>query len=176
MRPLLASLFSYSLIGLALFACATTSSKPAAKPYDQCICGPTLSTDGQARCAIWGESKNPAQAIKVWESDTRPNCEAHDCSQLFSKFCQKIQMSAVPKPQAEAPSTACFCDAVLLENDKGQVQLHCAAWAEGSKNLIEYYSLDDCSPSRCGEAPFTRASKLCNNGFKSFYPPLLNRR
>ena len=157
-------------------SCATTAAKPAGKTYENCLCGPTLDLEGKPFCAIWGEPKNPSQAVKVWESDARPNCEPTDCSQLFSKFCQKIQMSGITKPSLPPPSPTCFCDAILLENEKGAVQLHCAAWAENSKNLIEYYALNDCSPQRCRDAPFNKAAKICNNSFKPFYSPLLNRR
>ncbi len=169
------SLFFVLTLGFAT-SCATTPAKPAGKPYENCLCGPTLDLEGKPFCAIWGEAKNPSQALKVWESDPRANCEANDCSQLFSKFCQKIQMSGLTQPNLPPPSPTCYCDAVLLENDKGAVQLYCAAWAENSKNLIEYYALDDCSPQRCRDAPFNKSAKICSNSFKPFYSPLLNRR
>ncbi|HYX35334.1 MAG TPA: hypothetical protein VE954_19735 [Oligoflexus sp.] len=164
-----------ALLAVLLSSCATPTQK-SGKPYDFCICGPTISAAGQPHCAVWGDNKNAAPNVKVWASEPRPSCEPTDCSQLFSPVCQKIQMSGLGRPTPPAPTNSCFCDAVLLENDKGQVQLACAAWAEGSKNLIEYYNLEDCSPQRCGEAPFVLAPKVCSNTFKAFYPPLLNKR
>ena len=166
-----------TLLALVLPGCVSTPpAAPAAKPYDACICGPTISAEGKPYCAIWGDNKNPAQANAVWVSEARENCEPSDCSQLFSRFCQKIQMSGVPRPSPQEPAESCYCDAILLENDQGQVQLNCAAWAENGKNLIEYYPLDDCSPQRCGQEPFALAPKACGNSFKSFYAPLMNHR
>jgi hypothetical protein len=162
------------LLALTFMSCATSGGK--SKPYDFCICGPTVDTEGQAHCAIWGENKNAAQGTKVWASEARKTCEPKDCSELFSGSCQRIQMSGLSRPTLPQAADSCYCDAILMENDKGQVQLYCAAWTDGGKNLIEYYSLDDCSPQRCGQAPFVLAPKLCKNGFKAFYPPLMNRR
>jgi hypothetical protein len=165
------------LLSFLSISCATSSSQTTSgKPYDFCICGPTIDAEGKPYCAIWGENKNPALASKTFASDARASCEPNDCSQLFSKFCQKIQMSGVAKPTPQAAVGSCYCDVVLVENDKGQVTLNCAAWAEGGKNLIEYYNLDDCSPTRCGDAPFNLAPKVCNNSFRNFYAPLLNKR
>lgn len=163
-----------AFFALLLVSCATTSQQP--KPYDFCICGPTFTAEGKAHCAIWGDNKNPAQNAKVWVSEPRPSCEPKDCSELFSGHCEKIQMSGLSLPVPQAPVESCFCDAVLLENDRGQVTVTCAAWAENGKNLIEYYALEDCSPQRCAEPPFSVAPKLCNNSFKPFYVPLLNKR
>jgi len=167
--------FIATLLAFLLVSCTTTSQK-SGKPYDFCICGPTMDVTGQPQCAIWGDNKNTAQNTKAWASEARQTCEPADCSQLFSGLCQRIQMSGLGRPTATAAADSCYCDAVLLENDKGQVQLHCAAWADNSKNLIEYYSLEDCSPQRCNQAPFVLAPKLCKGGFKAFYPPLLNKR
>jgi hypothetical protein len=166
--------FIPALLIFALVSCTTTSKK-SGKSYDFCLCGPTLSAAGEPQCAIWGENKNPAQGTKVWASQPRATCEPTDCSQLFSGFCEKIQMSGISRPTPPAATESCYCDAVLLENDKGQVQLYCAAWAEAGKNLLEYYALDDCPPERCGQEPFALAPQLCRNGFKAFYPPLLNK-
>lgn len=167
--------FIPSLFVFALISCASTGEK-SGKPHDFCLCGPTINAAGEPQCAIWEDTKNSAQGTKVWASQGRSSCEPADCSQLFSGLCQKIQMAATPRPQPPAPSSSCYCDNILMENDKGQVQLYCAAWTEGAKNLIEYYTLDDCSPQRCGQAPFVLAGKACGNGFKAFYPPLLNKR
>ncbi len=167
--------FIPALFVFALVSCATTSQK-SGKPYDFCLCGPTINAEGEAQCAIWDDNKNAGQSTKVWASESRPNCEPTDCSQLFSGLCQKIQMSGLSRPIPQPASNACFCDSLLMENDKGQVQLYCAAWAENGKNLIEYYNLEDCSPQRCGQAPFVMAPRVCNNAFKAFYPPLLNKR
>jgi hypothetical protein len=164
-----------TLFVFALFSCATTGQK-SGKPYDFCLCGPTINAAGEPQCAIWDDNKNVGQSTKVWASEARPSCEPADCSQLFSGLCQKIQMSGVARPTPPPAASSCYCDAVLMENEKGQVQLYCAAWADSSKNLIEYYSLEDCSPQRCGQAPFVLAPKVCNNTFKPFYSPLMNKR
>lgn len=168
--------FIFALFLPVFIGCTTMGPKPAGKPYDFCLCGPTIDADGKPYCAVWGEGKNPSQANKAFAGESSSSCEPNDCSQFFSKFCQKIQMAGVQKPVPAVPSPSCYCDAVLLENDKGQVQHYCGAWSDEGKNLIEYYALDDCSPQRCLEAPFNLAPKVCNRNFKAFYSPLLNRR
>ena len=134
-----------------------------------------MDANRQVQCAIWGEPKNPNQAHSVWQSESRSSCEAKDCSQLFSKFCQKIQMWPYPDLSLaeDSPIQDCYCDQLLFENEKGQVQLLCAAWFESSKNVIEYYSLEECNPTRCLAAPFHRAAVYCSKRFKNFYPALL---
>ncbi|MCX6131721.1 MAG: hypothetical protein NTX25_22005 [Proteobacteria bacterium] len=173
-------LFRYSQLLLCQFlwlACASQPSpKVNEKPYENCICGPTYDANGNAQCAIWNEGKNSGKATKVWQSQAQNSCEPKDCSLLFSKFCQKIQMWPHPlQTQTTVQDNQnCYCDQLLIENEKGQIQLQCAAWVEGAKQLLEYYSLEDCSPTRCQNPPFQRSAKICGARFKAFYPPLLN--
>ncbi|WP_141732453.1 hypothetical protein [Oligoflexus tunisiensis] len=167
--------FFPALLVFALISCATSSQK-SGKPYDFCLCGPTINAEAEPLCAIWGENSNPSEGTRVWASERRPTCKPADCGQLFSGLCEKIQMSGISLPTPPAATEACYCDAILMENDKGQVQHYCAAWAEGGKNLLEYYALDECTPQHCGQAPFVLAPKLCKNGFKPFYSPLMNKR
>lgn len=166
-----------SLLGIWLAtSCVSTDEKPelkaGQKPYDTCVCGPLQNSSAEPYCAIW--SKTPAaldRPQKALEGRPGSSCEPADCSRLFSSFCQKIEM-APPKPQAtgaNVPISSCYCDAILIENEKGQVHTLCAAWTEGASHLIEYYGLDDCPATRCGEPPFHRAPAVCKGNFKPFY-------
>jgi hypothetical protein len=42
--------------------------------------------------------------------------------------------------------------------------------------VMEYYTVENCGPQRCAEAPFVKAPRLCKQGFRSFYKPLQNKR
>ncbi len=167
---LLRYVFACSIIAsLFPIACVSVDKTSSEKPYDFCFCGPAENAEGQAFCAIWGEGRDPQQAQKVWQSVQKDQCEPEHCSQYFSKYCKKMQMSGLKITGPRREPQTCFCDSVLMENDKGQVQMYCGAWAENDKYLIEYYSLDSCSPNRCQTAPFYKAAKICRNGFKAFY-------
>ncbi len=153
-----------------MLACVTPAENPRKeKPFDFCYCGQAEDSQGVGYCAIWGESNDPGQPQKVWESIKQEQCEPQHCSQFFSKFCKKMQMSALNITGPRTEPQACYCDALLIENDKGQVQMFCGAWADNDKFLIEYYALDSCPPQRCQTAPFYKAAKICKNGFKPFY-------
>jgi|GEM_PF-2596097 hypothetical protein len=171
------SLLISLLFGLA--SCATTPAPQAQKPYEQCICGPVQNAEGKNFCAIWGATLRSDSPQAVHQGRESPTCLPRDCSQFFSAFCQKIQM-APPRPastrQAQSPGQPCYCDQTLIENDKGQVQLVCAAWRDGDRNLLEYYSVDSCTPQRCASAPFQHAARQCPGGFRSFYVPFQNKR
>lgn len=159
-------------------ACTHTPPVPAQKPYDQCICGPLTDVEQKPFCAIWGSKRRLDAPEPVYQAEPGQSCTPQDCSRFFSRFCKAIQMA--PPAPTKAVTTAplpksCYCDQVLIENDKGQAQALCAAWAEGGTHLIEYYALSDCSPERCRAAPFYRAKALCRDNFQSFYPPLPRR-
>ena len=167
----LSHILLFVLMGV-LPACATTTepvstTKSGKKAYDSCVCGPLLSPEGESHCAIWERSA----ATKILKGEPLATCNPADCSRLFSPFCQKIEMAAQKSPPPLPPEVAqgCYCDLVLHENERGQVKTLCAAWAEGGANLIEYYPLEECPPTRCREAPFRIAKTVCKEVFRPFY-------
>lgn len=169
-------LFLSSLLGMR---CASTPSPPAAKAFDFCLCGSAFTEQGELSCAIWGEANQNSGKTgqKTWKNVASPSCGPQECGKFFTPYCQKIQMANLTAKAAPAPSTApCYCDAVLMENDRGQTQLLCAAWLESSPELLEYHTLEDCSANRCAQAPFVLAPKVCAGGFRSFYLPSQNRK
>ncbi|MBC7662077.1 MAG: hypothetical protein H7249_20470 [Chitinophagaceae bacterium] len=108
----------------------------------------------------------------AFASKEQASCSADDCSKNFSSVCERMQMWAYPGQEYPKPSpTPCTCDASLVENDKGQITLVCAAWMNDSKNLLEYYVTKDCNITTCGKEPFQIAPKLCPEGFRAHYLP-----
>ncbi len=162
------ALFVALLTLLCLTQCATPP-KPK-KPNEQCICGPLQDLDQKPFCAIWAPASRTDKPQPALKAIAQASCLPTDCSRLFSDSCEKMQMA--PAPVASAPGNmnqSCFCDSLLIENDKGQVQNYCAAWAEGASHVLEYYSVETCTPQRCAEAPFVKAPKVCKQGFRAFY-------
>jgi hypothetical protein len=167
---------SFSLLGAALSflfltACFHTSTTLIPKkPHDFCFCGSMTDLDNKTYCAVWGERKRFDTPHKAFAAQAQATCTAADCSKLFSSQCAAMQMSAQPPVEFPKPvAEACFCDSSLIENDIGQITLVCAAWIDGSKELLEYYATKECKVDTCKSAPFVNAPKICPAGFKSFY-------
>lgn len=154
----------------ALLSCTTTSKVGSKKPHDFCYCGPMTDADNKLYCAVWGERKRFDTPHKAFAARAQSSCSPQDCSKLFSSQCAAMQMSAQAPTSFPKPTTeACYCDSSLIENDKGQITLVCAAWMEGQTQLLEYYATKDCKPDACKSSPFQIAPKLCPAGFKPFY-------
>ncbi len=182
MLGILRLLLSLLVVLVTVFGCTHTSSSAppsAEKPYENCICGPLSNTDQEPFCAIWGREKRLDGPQPVYQAEAGSSCLPQDCGRFFSRYCKAIQM-APPLPKvapvaAALPPKTCYCDQVLIENEKGQALSLCAAWAEGGTHLIEYYALDSCAPTRCKETPFYKAKAICGDNFQSFYTPLPQR-
>lgn len=129
-------------------------------------------TDNKNYCGIWADRKRLDvlhNALKTVEQNT---CTPEDCSKNFSDSCERMQMWAYPAVDYPKPAaTPCYCDANLIENDRGQIILVCAAWQQDSDKLLEYYVTKECKPETCGQAPFQIAGKLCPAGFRGHYLP-----
>lgn len=164
------ALFLFALLLLGQ-ACAT-DPKTLKKPYEFCYCGAMKDTDNKNYCGIWADRKRLDvlhNALKTVEQNT---CTPEDCSKNFSDSCERMQMWAYPAVDYPKPAaTPCYCDANLIENDRGQIVLVCAAWQQDSDKLLEYYVTKECKPETCGQAPFQIAGKLCPAGFRGHYLP-----
>ncbi len=170
-RPIILSL-TFLFSGLFFLACSTTSSGPPKKPYEFCYCGALKGPDNRQYCGIWADRKRLDLPHNALANAEQNSCTPQDCSKLFSAKCESMQMWAYPAEDYPKPSpTPCYCDASLVENDKGQITLVCAAWMQDSKNLLEYYVTKECNTTTCTTAPFQVASKLCPAGFRSHYLP-----
>lgn len=171
------SLFSSSLLGRVLYLClfvlvsCTHDPKEAKKkPHDFCFCGPMTDSDNKLYCAVWGDRKRLDTPHKAFAAKAQETCTPQDCSKLFSSKCAAMQMSAHPPINFPKPADQlCYCDSSLIENEKGQITLVCAAWMEGQKQLLEYYATKECRTETCKGPPFQLAQKLCPAGFKPFY-------
>jgi hypothetical protein len=156
---------------LLVTACAT-QPKAVKKPYEFCYCGAMKGLDNKNYCGIWADRKRldvPHNALGAFE---QKSCTPEDCSQKFSSSCERMQMWAYPAVNYPEPSASpCFCDASLVENDRGQITLVCAAWQKDSEKLLEYYVTKECKPETCGSAPFQIAGRLCPKGFQGHYLP-----
>jgi hypothetical protein len=175
MRTLLRCLFlslTILLTGLLASSCATSSKGPPKKPYEFCYCGALKGPDNKNYCGIWADRKKLDVPHNALGTQEQGSCTPQDCSKLYSSQCESMQMWAYPAVEYPKPSpTPCYCDASLVENDKGQITLVCAAWMNDSKNLLEYYVTKECNTTTCGSAPFQVAQKLCPAGFRSHYLP-----
>ncbi|MES2744448.1 MAG: hypothetical protein V4655_03430 [Bdellovibrionota bacterium] len=164
---------SFLLSSLLIFlgACAT-DPKTLKKPYEFCYCGAMKGPDNKDYCGIWADRKRldvPHNALGTVEQNT---CTPEDCSKNFSSSCERMQMWAYEPVEYPKPSAVpCYCDSSLVENDKGQITLVCAAWQQDSDKLLEYYVTKDCKPETCGKDPFQIAGKLCPQGFRGHYLP-----
>ncbi len=172
LRHILVSIFALVSFGFLASSCSTTSSASKPRPYEFCYCGAMKGPDNKNYCGIWSDRKRldlPHTALQAHEQAT---CAPEDCSKLFSSSCERMQMWGYPAADYPKPSASpCICDASLVENDRGQTTLVCAAWMPDQKNLLEYYATKECKPETCGKAPFQIAPKLCPQGFKAHYLP-----
>lgn len=157
-------------IGFAL-SCSTTP-KEAKKPYEFCYCGAMKGPDNANYCGIWADRKRLDIPHNALDTVAQNTCTPDDCSKNFSASCERMQMWAYPAVDYPKPSAApCYCDGSLVENDKGQITMVCAAWQQGSDKLLEYYATKECKPESCAQPPFQIAGKLCPAGFRGHYLP-----
>lgn len=162
---------SFGLLFLLAQGCSTTP-KVVKKPYEFCYCGAMKGLDNKNYCGIWADRKKLDVVHNALGSVQQNTCTPEDCSKNFSASCERMQMWAHPAVEYPKPSaTPCYCDSNLVENDKGQITLVCAAWQQEGTKLLEYYATKECKPETCGQAPFQIAGKLCPEGFRSYYMP-----
>ncbi len=163
--------FFLSLLLIFTQGCAT-DPKTLKKPYEFCYCGAMKGLDNKSYCGIWADRKRLDVVHNALQSVEQNSCTPEDCSKNFSSSCERMQMWAYPATEYPKPSaTPCYCDTSLVENDKGQITLVCAAWQQDGDKLLEYYASKECKPETCGAAPFQIAPKLCPAGFRPYYLP-----
>ena len=154
-----------------LFSCAT---KPEVKLSERppCYCGPVAKTEAPS-CGVWAASNDVTGPAKVMGS-IDGSCSKLNCQKLAKGFCKTIALwphRLPPGFQKPATDKPCFCDEVLI-SDGNKNRIVCAAWQEGSKDLIEYRSVKNCSTTSCANKPFNIAKRHCQSGFVSFYQDL----
>lgn len=164
---------TFLLVGVSLlFQACATDPKTLKKPYEFCYCGAMKGPDNKNYCGIWADRKRLDIAHNALDTVLQNTCTPEDCSKHFSDSCERMQMWAHPAVDYPKPSNLpCYCDSALVENDKGQITLVCAAWQQDSPKLLEYYATKECKPESCGQAPFQLASKFCPAGFRGHYLP-----
>ena len=152
---------------LCLFQCATPG-ETLPKGLAECFCGTIPDGDDQ-KCAIWEKTTDLTISQNVLLS-TSGTCTPKICGIMGEEMCNKVVSWTFPanKHREFAVKEPCFCDEVIVTLDDEIFQV-CASWQKDDKHLIEYYSVENCTPDACSKAPFSKSAEICSLGFNAFY-------